>query len=603
MWLSSRLCERLSSGGGAAVVGASSRAASRALADAGLRWMHARGVSAPAGRAARRAAPRGADDRRLGRAARRLRAALPAARTPSAEAPRRLDALQVALGDLGFALTRQGIRRVGGEVDRVLLSSAAKPLAMCDALACEYDAPRPGLRAVVLCDSERPPRQPAGSPLTLTGGGRGLLAAVGADERLIGSRPALVTGETFAVLRGRRATWWAARLAADLRPTRPPAFAEGLRARRPTDGLVVLAPRRRAASTRRSGRPGRRGSSPPARSQVLVGTRGLLGEGWDCPPVNVLVDMTAVAADVSCARCAAARCGWTRADPAKLANNWDVVCVAPRLGRGHADYGRFVRRHAHLHAPCEDGTIETGPSHVHPELSPYGPPEAERFVAINIEQQERAADRDAARRAGTSARPTAVSTSTCSSCATRAVPTLRNGAPSTLAAVAPPRWRWLAGRRAYPEHLPLEWAAAVVCEAYVALGELPAPVAASMQFTVRPEGWVRVSLPDADVQISRQVSAALDELFGGGGLARYVVSRKVVTGALPFLGRRTVWHAVPADLGRRKERAEAFAAAWRRWMGRSELVYCHGTDPRGRDLAVQASALAPLETQRRRIWR
>jgi len=38
-------------------------------------------------------------------------------------------------------------------------------------------------------------------------------------------------------------------------------------------------------------------------------------------------------------------------DSDKLASNWDVVCVAPTLGRGHADYGRFVRRHSHLHAP------------------------------------------------------------------------------------------------------------------------------------------------------------------------------------------------------------------------------------------------------------
>ena len=60
---------------------------------------------------------------------------------------------------------------------------------MCDALACEYDARGTALRAVVLCDSEHPPRQPTDSPLTLTGGGRGLLAAAGADDRLIGTRP------------------------------------------------------------------------------------------------------------------------------------------------------------------------------------------------------------------------------------------------------------------------------------------------------------------------------------------------------------------------------------------------------------------------------
>jgi len=336
---------------------------------------------------------------------------------------------------------------------------------------------------------------------------------------------------------------------------------------------------------------------------VLVGTRGLLGEGWDCPPVNVLVDMTAVAADVSVRQMRGRSLRLDPADPAKLASNWDVVCVAPGLGRGHADYGRFVRRHAHLHAPCEDGTIETGPSHVHPELSPYGPPSADRFVAINIEQQERAADRDAARsrwNIGVPYRGVDLDVLV----VRNPIRALAAGAPSSaLAAVQPPRRRWLTPRRAYPPQPPLEWAAGAVCDAYVALGELPAEVAATMAFTVRPEGWVRVSLPDAGVEQSRRVSAALDELFGGGGLPRYVVSRRVATSPLPFVGRRTAWHAVPADLARRKDRAEAFHLAWQRWMGKGDLVYCHGTDPGARDLAARACAVAPLETQRRRIWR
>ena len=622
-WLSSRLAERTAAGGGTLSWAELARSRPR-LADAGLRWMHARGVRAPPD------APRGEQHRAAPTiddwavlledyALRCLRA------DASAEASRRLDALQVALGDLGFAVTRQGIRRVGGEVDRVLLSSAAKPLAMCDVLACEYDARGSALRAVVMCDSERPPRQPADSPLMLTGGGRGLLASAGADERLVGARPALVTGETFAVLPV-DADWWAERFCelaeggfaaaaaapeAASGPAAAPApeaasgpaagavFAGGLR-RDAEDGLVVLR-HDDAAFDSQVWTAWATELLAAGETHVLIGTRGLLGEGWDCPPVNVLVDMTAVAADVSVRQMRGRSLRLDPADPSKLANNWDVVCVAPELGRGHADYGRFVRRHAHLHAPCEDGTIETGPSHVHPELSPYGPPSAERFVAINVEQQERAADRDAARaRWGIGAPYRGVDLD---------VLVVRNprrataDPPQTLETTRPPRWRWLAPRRGYPEHLPLEWAAAAVCDAYVALGELPPEVAHAMQFTVRPEGWVRVSLPDADVEVSRKVSAALDELFGGGGLARYVVSRKVATGALALVLRQEAWHAVPADLARRKERATAFHAAWQRWLGKAELVYCHGTDPRARELAVQAASVPALETQRRRIWR
>jgi hypothetical protein len=84
-------------------------------------------------------------------------------------------------------------------------------------------------------------------------------------------------------------------------------------------------------------------------------------------------------------------------DPAKLASNWDVVCVAPDLVRGSADYARFVRKHVHLYAPADDGEIEAGPSHVHPELSPFAPPPAARLAGLNRAMLGRAAAVDEAR--------------------------------------------------------------------------------------------------------------------------------------------------------------------------------------------------------------
>ena len=589
-WLLSRLSERLAASGGRLSWAELARRRPR-LADAGLRWMHARGIAPPDD------APRGEQYRAdltiddwvvllEDYALRCLRA------DASAEAARRLDEMQVALGDLGFALTRQGIRRVGGEVDRVLLNSAAKPLAMCDALACEYESRGQGLRAVVLCDSEHPPRQAEDSPLALTGGARGLLASLGSDERFVGSRAG----------------------AGDRRDVRGPARRRGLvdatagrpgrrggpagvrpRLRREAgEGLVVL---RHAdgGSTRRRGRRGSPRLLADGEILVLFGTRGLLGEGWDCPPVNVLVDMTAVAADVAVRQMRGRSLRLDPGDPTKLAGNWDIVCVAPQLGRGHADYARFVRRHAHLHAPCEDGTIETGPSHVHPELSPYGPPDAGRFVAINLEQQDRAVDRDAARgrwrigepyrgvdldvlvvrnprRVGeqpqvalADVRPlrsrwqtlsaaaglAAAAAVTATGAALAAPALLVAGVLALLAAGAALVWARRVARRAHPAELPLEWAAGAVCDAYVALGEMTAEVARTMSFTVRPEGWVRVGLPDADAEVSRRVTAALDELYGGGALARYVVSRKVLPGGrTPGIRCRRTWRA--AGIARRR---------------------------------------------------
>ena len=118
---------------------------------------------------------------------------------------------------------------------------------------------------------------------------------------------------------------------------------------------------------------------------VLVGTRALLGEGWNCPPLNVLVDMTVATTGVSVQQMRGRSLRLDPADPEKVASNWDVVCVAPDLVRGSADYERFVRKHLHLFAPAEDGEVEAGPSHVHPELGPFAPPPVERFGALNAE--------------------------------------------------------------------------------------------------------------------------------------------------------------------------------------------------------------------------
>jgi hypothetical protein len=335
-------------------------------------------------------------------------------------------------------------------------------------------------------------------------------------------------------------------------------------------------------------------------TRLLVGTRGLLGEGWDCPELNVLVDMTAVAADISVRQMRGRSLRLDPRDPAKLANNWDVVCVAPDLGRGHADYLRFVRRHTHLHAPCEDGTIETGPSHVHPELSPYGPPVEERFTAINVEQRDRAQDLDRARekwQIGVAYRGVDLD-----ALVVRDPPRREEGTVELRAVDAPLRF-WLldlvSRRRLFPAELPLEWAAGAVCDTYIALDELGPQEALSLTFTVRPEGWVRVSLPDSEPATSALVTAALDELVGGGPLPRYVVSRRARGEGIRL---DTVWHPVPADLARRRDRADAFHAAWKRWCGASELVYAH-EGARGTGLATLATGTARAETQRRRIWR
>ncbi|MGE4426307.1 MAG: DEAD/DEAH box helicase family protein, partial [Solirubrobacteraceae bacterium] len=470
------------------------------LARAGLRWLHAGGLEPP-------------DDAPHGEGFREPPAledwlvlisdyAVGCLRAHASDAAeRRFQQLQTGLRDLGFVLTRQGLRRGGSEVDRVLVESAAKPLAAIEILGREAEARGEDLRAAVLCDTEAPGRRPERSPL-IGGGTRSVLAAIADDLRTAALRPLMVTGRTVACL-ARDAEALAGALGAEeIVP-----LAE--------DGAAIVALRRSGWDSRAwvhaAGR-----ALADGTTQLVVGTRGLLAEGWDAPRLNVVVDLTSVAADVTVRQLRGRALRLDPDDPEKVASNWDVVCLAPDLARGTADYERFVRRHGHLHAPCEDGSIETGVSHVHPLLSPYAPPPADALAELNAHALERAGDRLGARRrwrigepyvgedlpvllvrpapipGPSRARPPVGDAHRGPEPGGAAVPH-RPGPPPRLPA---PRGVGLAfalraAVRAYPPVLPLDQAAAAVAEAYVALGEIRERAAASLALTPRPGGTVR----------------------------------------------------------------------------------------------------------------
>ncbi|HET6549352.1 MAG TPA: hypothetical protein VFG79_12885, partial [Solirubrobacter sp.] len=94
---------------------------------------------------------------------------------------------------------------------------------------------------------------------------------------------------------------------------------------------------------------------------------------------------------------------------------------------------------------------------------------------------------------------------------------------------------------------------------------------------------------------------------------RYLVSRPLADprrGALGLLGRVLTrrppfeerLHSVPSELGRRKERAEAFARAWRRHVGPGRLVFTQRSEE-GREARAEAAAESSgYETLIRDVW-
>jgi superfamily II DNA or RNA helicase len=572
--------------------------------------------------------------------------------SPAPEAANRYAAVAAALGELGFRLTRRGIRRGTSEVDRLLTGSQAKAFGLVEVLAAEMESRGDALRALVLCDAELSEAKAdallGGVLDPAAGTARHALIAAGADIRTAPLRPLVVSGRGLRCLPADADVLLAALVAqAEDQLALPDWAAE-------PDGVLISlrssgaewVPRAWVELATRVLESGVCG--------VLVGTRALLGEGWDCPAVNCLVDLTVAATGVSVQQMRGRSLRLDPGDPRKLASNWDVVCVAPDLVRGSADYARFVRKHLHLYAPADDGEIEAGPSHVHPELSPFAPPPVGRLAELNRTMLARAAARDEARerwRIGEPYRgadlrtlvarrrtgaaddisevrgsdpprisqrvPLAVAGG---AAALSIVAFAATGVVALLAALAvvPAALGWAAvrlgrARERLPLVLPLDRAARSVVDAYRELGELSEAGAASLAIEPRESGYLRCVLTEATPEESARFATALDELVAVADAPRYLVTRPLPdpgTGSATLLWRvlrrrppfPVRHHPVPADLGARKERAEAFARAWGRHLGPTALVFTQRSDDGRRARAEAAAHDGGYETLVRDIW-
>jgi len=569
---------------------------------------------------------------------------------PSPAAAGRYDAIGAALRELGFMLTRQGIRRGASEVDRLLTSSAAKSIALVEVVGCEYDARGEALRALVLTDAERASAVPDTALASVlrheAGTAPEAVRALSADGRTGALRPLLVSG------RGLRCAHRDSPVLLDALRRHGTADLTGWRAEPDEGGLMRL------TATGASWQP-RLWVELATRTftdgvtQVLVGTRALLGEGRDAPCVNCLIDLSAATTSVSVTQMRGRSLRLDPSDPAKIASNWDIVCVAPELARGAADYDRFVRKHLHLFAPSEDGAIEAGPSHVHPALGPFAPPQDTLFDEINRAMMRRAAKHEEARERWGIGRPYAgeehdtlvvrprragVTAGAVDSPPAyplgQRVPVGIAGVAATVSPLAaaythsvaaltgfvvvPAALAWASVRlgrtqRELADALPLDLAAHAVCDTYRELGEFSHQAAGSLAIEPRASGYLRCYLREATPEESERFTNALDQVVSTVAFPRYLVSRLVPRagrGQIALLARSLLrrppfelqWCAVPDDLGRNKQRAEVFAQAWRRWLGPSELRFTQRSSDGRATLAAANAQAVDYDMSVRRIW-
>lgn len=131
--------------------------------------------------------------------------------------------------------------------------------------------------------------------------------------------------------------------------------------------------------------------------RVLVGTRGLLGEGWDARSVTGIVDLTAATTTTAVVQLRGRSLRTDPGRPDKVAVNWTVVCVEEEHPRGDNDWKRLVRKHTGFFGADEDGSVVDGVGHIDESFSPYAaPPEAD-FDTVNARMIARSEDRTAIR--------------------------------------------------------------------------------------------------------------------------------------------------------------------------------------------------------------
>jgi superfamily II DNA or RNA helicase len=470
------------------------------------------------------------------------------------------EAIRRALPSVGYRLTRAGARAGESPVDRVLARSESKARAVTEILRAESESIGPRLRALVLCDFEEAggtlPARLAGVIDRAAGGARLALETLLADDATAALDPVLLTGRRVAC-----GADTAPRLLDWIRAAEP-----GLAVSAVTDGPVAeisgppgWEPRRYVPLVTRFFTEGG--------SRCLIGTRALLGEGWDAPAVNVMVDLTAATTPTSVVQARGRALRLDDAWPDKVANNWAVVCVTDEHPKGAADYGRLVRKHDRYFALSGVGDVISGVTHVDPRLSPYQPPSPAQLDPLNAGMLIRSASRAEARSGwaiGTSYRDEPVATVTVS--ARRPLGLARRTAPRAAAGLpgrafpagrtGPPGRAGQVGRRARSRRIVLGLAPVWVCVALAAANPVLLVVAAAVlavALAVVGRNAARVATAPSSGSLEDLAMATADALHTAGLVSRGADAVRVE--ALPDGGYRARLQEVPSD------QSAVFAAA------------------------------------------
>jgi len=312
-------------------------------------------------------------------------------------------------------------------------------------------------------------------------------------------------------------------------------------------------------------------------TRCLVGTRGLLGEGWDANKINVLVDLTTVTTSMTVNQLRGRSIRLDPNQPDKLANNWDIVCIAPEFTKGLDDYRRFIAKHKHLYGITDDGAVEKGVGHVHAALTEIRPEGIEGSTEVlNADMLARVDQRPRFRAFWQIGRP--YHDEPILALEARPLGDRKGGFPPF-------------GRSRSP------WSNGSLAEA-IGLAVLASLVETEqlkrkrrIHVGERAGGYVRVFLKKANEEDNRLFNTALHEALGPLHRPRYVVPREVdiveqtwISKILPRIvgqyfdrrnRQRVMLHAVPTMLAKNRELVAVYEKHWNRFVSPGKAVFAH----------------------------
>jgi superfamily II DNA or RNA helicase len=365
--------------------------------------------------------------------------------------------------------------------------------------------------------------------------------------------------------------------------------------------------------------------------RVLVGTRALLGEGWDAPAANSLILASYAGSYVLTNQMRGRVIRRDPARPEKVASIWHLAAVAPGLDAGWADFEELARRfEVFVGVGAEQPVLESGLARLAlPEPSPAG-----WSTIVNEAARERIAALPEIRRrwqeaigagevkrvlpgvrvdrplhmrrvlfAETLRRLLYVAVNAFGAGVTAVMRSIRPEGDLNLSALlviafgfglllslpAFLKSAWIALR-----HLPVDGSVRQIALAvYEALAEARviqrAPEGEPVRVSEVSPGAFVAALAAGTYRDSVVYSVCLEEVLGRIENPRYLVTR---TSGPRWLGGTIDYHAVPERLGAKKETAELFLSAWRRRLGRGDLVYTRSAEGRRTLLRARVRAFS-----------